>query len=110
MGPDGSFFCTEIRAEGLPVGEGIPSEEDLFAALNCQKGGSGTRPEGDVLGVFLLATARGGGHPFGEGPLCCPQLPEGWAARDCRPVVAWQCSRWLCRSCCPGQLLLHRSA
>lgn len=39
MGPDGSFFCSEIRAEGLPVGEGIPSEEDLFAALNCQKGG-----------------------------------------------------------------------
>lgn len=35
---DGSFFCGEIRAEGLPVGEGIPSEEDLFASLNCQKG------------------------------------------------------------------------
>lgn len=38
IGPDGSFHCADIRAEGLPVGEGIPSEEDLFAALNCQKG------------------------------------------------------------------------
>ena len=35
---DGSLFCSEIRAEGLPVGEGIPLEDDLFASLNCQKG------------------------------------------------------------------------
>lgn len=38
VGPDGSFYCAEIRASGLPVGEGIPSEDDLFAGLNCQKG------------------------------------------------------------------------
>lgn len=38
VGADGSFFCGDIRAEGLPVGEGIPSEEDLFAGLNCQRG------------------------------------------------------------------------
>lgn len=45
MGADGSFHCGEIRAEGLPVGEGIPSEEDLFASLNCQRGFNCTRAE-----------------------------------------------------------------
>jgi hypothetical protein len=38
VGADGSFNCGEITAAGLPVGEGIPSEEDLFASLNCQRG------------------------------------------------------------------------
>ena len=39
VGADGTFACGEISADGLPVGEGIPSEDDLFASLNCQKGG-----------------------------------------------------------------------
>ncbi|PSC70609.1 chaperonin 60B2 [Micractinium conductrix] len=42
---DGSLFCSEIRAEGLPVGEGIPLEDDLFASLNCQKGFACSRAE-----------------------------------------------------------------
>jgi len=33
-----AFFCAAVRAEGLPKGEGVPSEDDLFAALNCQPG------------------------------------------------------------------------
>ena len=37
--PANSFFCAEIKAEGLPVGEGIPTEEDLFSSLNCSPGG-----------------------------------------------------------------------
>ena len=39
------FFCSEIKAQGLPVGEGIPTEEDLFASLNCQAGFNCTRSE-----------------------------------------------------------------
>ena len=50
---DGSFFCGEIRAEGLPVGEGIPSEEDLFAALNCQKGEPRVGPVALLLGRWV---------------------------------------------------------
>ena len=38
VGADGTFACGEISAAGLPVGEGSPSEDDLFASLNCQKG------------------------------------------------------------------------
>ena len=53
VGPDGSFFCSEIRAEGLPVGEGIPSEEDLFAALNCQKGEPRVGPVALLLGRWV---------------------------------------------------------
>ena len=41
----GGFFCGEVSAQGLPVGEGIPTEEDLFAALNCQPGFSCSRAE-----------------------------------------------------------------
>ena len=43
-GGDG-FFCSEIKAQGLPVGEGIPTEEDLFASLNCQAGFTCSRSE-----------------------------------------------------------------
>ena len=39
------FFCSEIKAQGLPVGEGIPTEEDLFASLNCQAGFTCSRAE-----------------------------------------------------------------
>jgi len=39
------FFCSEIKAQGLPVGEGIPTEEDLFASLNCQAGFTCSRSE-----------------------------------------------------------------
>jgi outer membrane protein assembly factor BamA len=39
------FFCNEIKAQGLPVGEGIPTEEDLFASLNCQAGFTCSRAE-----------------------------------------------------------------
>jgi hypothetical protein len=45
VGPGGAFFCDEIRAEGLPAGEGIPTEEDLFAGLNCQPGFACSRAE-----------------------------------------------------------------
>ena len=41
----GGFFCGEVTSQGLPVGEGIPTEEDLFASLNCQPGFSCTRAE-----------------------------------------------------------------
>lgn len=41
----GGFFCGEVTAQGLPVGEGIPTEEDLFASLNCQPGFSCSRSE-----------------------------------------------------------------
>lgn len=41
----GGFFCSEIKAQGLPVGEGIPTEEDLFASLNCQAGFTCSRAE-----------------------------------------------------------------
>lgn len=41
----GGFFCGEVTAQGLPVGEGIPTEEDLFASLNCQPGFSCARAE-----------------------------------------------------------------
>ena len=44
VGGDG-FFCSEIKAQGLPVGEGIPTEEDLFASLNCQAGFTCSRSE-----------------------------------------------------------------
>ena len=33
-----AFYCVVVKAEGLPVGEGVPTEEDLFSALNCQPG------------------------------------------------------------------------
>ncbi len=39
------FFCSDIKAQGLPVGEGIPTEEDLFASLNCQAGFTCSRSE-----------------------------------------------------------------
>ena len=39
------FFCADIKAQGLPVGEGIPTEEDLFASLNCQAGFTCSRAE-----------------------------------------------------------------
>ena len=39
------FFCSEIKAQGLPIGEGIPTEEDLFASLNCQAGFTCSRSE-----------------------------------------------------------------
>lgn len=45
MGPGGSFYCSEIKAEGLPVGEGIPTEEELFAGLACSPGLPCTRAE-----------------------------------------------------------------
>lgn len=32
------FTVADLQATGLPVGEGIPTEEDLFAGLHCQKG------------------------------------------------------------------------
>jgi len=41
----GGFFCGEVHAQGLPVGEGIPTEEDLFASLNCQPGFACNRAE-----------------------------------------------------------------
>lgn len=45
MDASGGFYCSEIKAQGLPVGEGIPTEDDLFAALNCQPGFQCTRAE-----------------------------------------------------------------
>ena len=45
MAAAGGFFCGEVNAHGLPVGEGIPTEEDLFASLNCQPGFPCTRAE-----------------------------------------------------------------
>ncbi|KAK9809832.1 hypothetical protein WJX72_000025 [[Myrmecia] bisecta] len=39
------FFCDNIRAEGLPVGTGIPTSDDLFAGLKCQPGFSCSRVE-----------------------------------------------------------------
>ena len=45
MDSSGGFFCNEISAQGLPVGEGIPTEEDLFASLNCQAGFTCSRAE-----------------------------------------------------------------
>lgn len=45
VGPGGGFFCSEVHAQGLPVGEGIPTEEDLFASLNCQPGFTCSRAE-----------------------------------------------------------------
>lgn len=41
----GGFYCDEVKAQGLPVGEGIPTEDDLFAALNCQPGFQCSRAE-----------------------------------------------------------------
>ncbi|BDA41547.1 Protein TOC75, chloroplastic [Coccomyxa sp. Obi] len=34
----GTFFCADVKANGLPVGPGVPTEEELFAGLNCQPG------------------------------------------------------------------------
>ena len=38
VGPADTFTVSEVKAEGLPAGEGIPTEEDLFSALNCTAG------------------------------------------------------------------------
>lgn len=45
IGAGGGFFCSEVHAQGLPAGEGIPTEEDLFASLNCQPGFACSRAE-----------------------------------------------------------------
>ncbi|GAB4821994.1 hypothetical protein N2152v2_009040 [Parachlorella kessleri] len=39
----GAFVCGEMVATGLPVGEGIPLQDDLFAGLHCQPGETFTR-------------------------------------------------------------------
>ena len=41
----GDFFCYEMRAEGLPREDGVPTEEELFANLKCQPGFKCTRQE-----------------------------------------------------------------
>lgn len=33
-----NFFCSDINAQGLPVGKGVPTEDELFAGLKCQPG------------------------------------------------------------------------
>jgi hypothetical protein len=33
-----AFYCAEIVTQGLPKGRGCPTQEDLFAGLNCQSG------------------------------------------------------------------------
>lgn len=39
------FYCDDIAAEGLPVGQGIPTADELFAGLKCQAGFKCNRAE-----------------------------------------------------------------
>ncbi|KAK2079279.1 hypothetical protein QBZ16_002970 [Prototheca wickerhamii] len=40
-----TFFCAELEANGLPTGEGIPTQDELFAGLQCQPGLDCSRKE-----------------------------------------------------------------
>lgn len=40
-----TFSCAELEANGLPTGEGIPTQDELFAGLQCQPGLDCSRKE-----------------------------------------------------------------
>lgn len=64
-------MCGELIAEGLPVGEGIPTKDDLFAGLHCQ--------QGEWVGGCEVGEEIGGpGWWVRGGRASAPRTMDGW--------------------------------